>query len=287
MVPCMARQRGDDKLVYPSHFPAPDGHIQAGSGLGGDLGDALRFQLHCWRCCDSSCSLCLSRIEHNSDSSKVPNCGSPEEARIVSSLSRIRLGLRGRGGCERKSRPTVSIWPRTDFSTWTSFSRERCSRETDLNRRQQMEKMEAERASDEMTVVTKPRAASSKPETRFIPKKPETAADAPMASPAIDRISSSRAIRLRSLSRVSSRTPCVVSILVASCSTRSLSASSLARYTSSSVSTTSSSLSCSASSARCSSRDSSSLASASSRSRARRSDSARSASRPAISMRSA
>lgn len=65
---------------------------------------------------------------------------------------------------------------------------------------------------------------TSRPETRFMPKKLDTHADAPMANPAIDSSSSSLAMRLRSLSRVSSSTPCVVSMFVASCSTRSVSA---------------------------------------------------------------
>ena len=79
----------------------------------------------------------------------------------------------------------------TDLSAWTSLSRDRCSRETERKRRQQAAKMEAERPSEQTTVVRKPRAAASRPETRFIPKKPETAAEAPTASPAIDRRSSS------------------------------------------------------------------------------------------------
>lgn len=58
---------------------------------------------------------------------------------------------------------------------------------------------------------------SSSPESKFMPKKPLTAEQVPMHSPAILMSISSLAIRFRSLSRVSSRISCVDSMLDATC----------------------------------------------------------------------
>mmetsp|Transcript_11990 Transcript_11990/g.28200 ORF Transcript_11990/g.28200 Transcript_11990/m.28200 type:complete len:307 (+) Transcript_11990:67-987(+) len=177
--------------------------------------------------------------------------GTPE---LSSSLSRSVAGL------ARSSSATASTSVSTRLSACTSLSLDRCCSDTFRKRRVQLKKSAAEQSVDSTVAIQKPPTAFSTPETRFIPKKPETIALMPMHSPAMLRVSSKRARRLRSLSSCSSRVTCVVSMLVASSEIRSLRESSRALYTSSSVSTSS----CSASRFSATSRRLSSLTSSTS-----------------------
>mmetsp|Transcript_19800 Transcript_19800/g.33724 ORF Transcript_19800/g.33724 Transcript_19800/m.33724 type:complete len:283 (-) Transcript_19800:131-979(-) len=162
--------------------------------------------------------------------------GSPASAIIAASSACICLEPLGSAGLFLRSSVTASRLASTLFSACTSSKPPRCFLESERSWRRQPMKREPVSSMDTPVTSMKTPFASSSPEIRFMPKKPETAEHVPMQSPAIERSSSRRAMRLRSLSSVSSRTSWVVSMFEATPSILSTSASSRASYTSRSVS---------------------------------------------------